>query len=336
MALRVNRFLGRALLLALSAFSALAVGQSNPQTVPPLTDGLAKPFPAPALVGITGWLNSKPLSLQDLRGKVVLIDFWTYSCINCLRTLPHLEAWDQKYRDDGLVIIGVASPEFKFEQDIPNIKMAIAKYGIKYPIAVDSALATWANYKNNYWPAHYLIDKDGRVVYEHFGEGSYDTTENNIRSLLGIRGTVAGRAEALPYGGIQTPETYLGSYRAERRVAFSDSTVPVDHWSIDGSWTVENQRIVSTATGAELRLHFNARHVYLVLGSQTGQPVTLQLTLNGRPVADRAGKDAPDGVVTVTDHRLYDLIDMGSPADGTLQITAQSPGVEAYAFTFGN
>ena len=306
------------------------------QTVPPLTDGLAKPFAAPDLVGITGWLNSKPLSMANLRGKVVLIDFWTYSCINCLRTLPHLEAWDEKYREDGLVIIGVASPEFKFEQDIPNIKMAIAKYGIKYPIAVDSALATWANFKNQYWPAHYLIDKEGRVVNEHFGEGSYDVTENNIRSLLGLRGTVSSQPEASPFGGIQTPETYLGSYRAERRTAFTDQTLPGDHWSIDGKWHVEAQRIVSTAAGAELRLHFDARHVYLVLGAPDGQPVDVKIRVIGKNTGEIAGKDVHDGVITVREHRLYDLVDMGGPSDGIVQITAQGPGLEAYAFTFGN
>ncbi len=210
---------------------------------------LAAPYKAPELTGIAGWINSKPLGLAALKGKVVLIDFWTYSCINCVRTLPYLVDWDKKYRDKGLVIIGISAPEFEFEKSRDNVADAAKKRGIDYPIALDNNLATWSAYHNQYWPAHYLIDPKGNVVYTHFGEGDYDVTEHNIRVLLGLKGEAADTAQ-MPsmWSSHQTPETYLGYARAERAKAdlvhdkatdycFPDM-LPADSWSLNGKWQV--------------------------------------------------------------------------------------------------
>ena len=298
-----------------------------------LTGGLKNPYPAPEFAGIKNWLNSKPLTLSALRGKVVLIDFWTYSCINCVRTLPHITAWDRKYRSQGLVVVGVHTPEFKFEMDTANINTALAKYHIRYPVAVDSGDATWNAYKNESWPAHYLIDKNGNFVYTHFGEGEYDVTENNIRTLLGMKPENFGAPAAMPFSANQTPETYLGSNRAERKVTQLNSALPLNFWGLAGRWIIEGERIKSNSLGAVLRLHFNARKVFLVMGTSTGHPVKVSLKLNGR-AAD--GKDVHGGVVNVNGHALYELVNQDSVKPGLLEITAGSGGVEMYAFTFGS
>ena len=185
-----------------------------------LENGLNHPYDAPQFAGIEAWLNSQPVTMQSLKGKVVLVDFWTYSCINCVRTLPYITDWDRKYRNQGLVIVGVHSPEFEFEKKIDNVKAAIAQHGIQYPVALDNQLSTWVNFNNRYWPAHYLIDRSGRVVYTHFGEGDYDVTENNIRYLLGLQGQGAVvQAEAMSYTADQTPETYILATTARRTSA---------------------------------------------------------------------------------------------------------------------
>ncbi|MBI3440378.1 MAG: cytochrome c biogenesis protein DipZ, partial [Proteobacteria bacterium] len=178
-----------------------------------LEKALERPYPAPEFSGIDAWLNSPPLKMSDLKGKVVLVDFWTYSCINCVRTLPYITEWDKKYRDKGLVIVGMHSPEFEFEKKAENVTAAIAAHGIHYPVALDNSLSTWINFSNNYWPAHYLIDREGRVVYTHFGEGEYDVTENNIRFLLGLKDKTPVKPGAID-NSIQTPETYLGYARS--------------------------------------------------------------------------------------------------------------------------
>ena len=200
-----------------------------PSSTTGLADGLLIPYAAPALAGLGPWINSEPLTLAQLKGKVVLIDFWTYSCINCIRTLPYLLAWDKAYRDQGLVIIGVHTPEFEFEKNADNVRQAVARFGIHYPVALDSQYATWNNYNNSYWPAHYLIDKQGKVVYQHFGEGDDATTEHNIRVLLGLnpmkKMVAAGLNEATP-NYEQTPETYLGYARSE------NSPAPKHKWLI--------------------------------------------------------------------------------------------------------
>lgn len=312
-----------------------------------LHDALPNPYPAPEFVGIQQWLNTNPLTMQELKGKVVLIDFWTYSCINCVRTLPYITKWDRTYRDKGLVIIGVHAPEFEFEKDIGNVKNALSVHNIEYPVAIDNRLDTWTAFKNRYWPAHYLIDKDGKVVYTHFGEGNYAETENNIRHLLGLDAKADVAPEASSFSKEQTPETYLGVDRAAnfsgpQKFAIGDGTfslpkfLPTDHWALSGKWSVENERIISAQTGAKLQLNFTARKVFLVLGTQTGKPIAATLTLNGEPLAAYAGKDAPGGILTIKNHTLYELINQPSTQNGLLEITASEPGLEAYAFTFGS
>lgn len=313
-----------------------------------LREGLATPYAAPEFAGIEAWLNANPLTMQGLKGKVVLIDFWTYSCINCVRTLPYITDWDSKYRDQGLVIVGVHSPEFEFEKKLDNVKAAIAQHGIRYPVALDNNLSTWVNFNNRYWPAHYLIDREGKVVYTHFGEGKYDVTENNIRYLLGLKtGGEAVKAEAPAGNPDQTAETYLGYARAdsfggdepvvhdaEKAYRFPDELAE-DEWALNGKWRVDTQKITAVEKGAALRLDFNARKVFLVLGTSTGKPVRVSVRLNGKAVGHYAGKDAPGGVVTIERNTLYELIDQKTPKNGLLEILSDSPGLEAYAFTFG-
>ncbi len=313
-----------------------------------LTHALAVPYAAPQFAGIDAWLNSPPLTMQGLKGKVVLVDFWTYSCINCVRTLPYLTDWDAKYRDKGLVIVGVHSPEFEFERKLDNVRAAVAQFGIHYPVALDNHLDTWVNFDNHYWPAHYLIDRTGQVVYTHFGEGEYDVTENNIRYLLGLKQAAELiQVEGPTFALGQTPETYLGYGRADsfggRERVLRDAVesyrfplfLPGDQWALSGSWRVERERIVAMEKGAALRLNFKARKVVLVLGNANGRPVRVTLKLNGEDVGASAGKDAPKGALTVTRHTLYELIDQKVPKNSLLEIDVDEPGLEAYAFTFG-
>jgi len=299
-----------------------------------LQNGLEHPYPAPELTGIQNWINSPPLKIADLRGKVVLIDFWTYSCINCVRTLPYITAWDAKYRNQGLVIIGVHAPEFEFEKDLGNIRAAVRKDGIRYPVAVDNDLETWAAYHNQYWPAHYLINKNGQVVYTHFGEGDYDITENNIRFLLGLKESAAGALVAVPISEDQTPETYLGATRAERK---SDETpLPLHHWALTDLWKIENDKIVSEKAGASLKLHFKAKKVFLVMGTTSGDPAKVMIKLGGQSPGNQAGADAPGGTAVINRHTLYELVNQTAAKDSELEITAEDKGVELYAFTFGS
>jgi thiol-disulfide isomerase/thioredoxin len=290
--------------------------------------------PAPQLTGLTNWINSKPLTLKRLRGKVVLIDFWTYSCINCLRTLPHVKAWYQTYHDKGLVVIGVHTPEFAFEHVPSNVRSAVRRLGVTYPVALDNDYGTWNAFRNQYWPAKYLIDRSGHLRYYHFGEGSYDTTEARIRTLLGEN------AEMLPVAnelsdptptGLMTPESYLGY---ERLARFAQTTITPDRYATyhlppsdlhpnelayGGRWKVEGQRIVA-GPGAKLRLRFQARSVHLVLGGHG----SVAVMVDGTPV----------GVVPVRGSRLYTLARLPTDQSRLLELHF-SPGVEAYAFTFG-
>jgi cytochrome c biogenesis protein CcdA/thiol-disulfide isomerase/thioredoxin len=288
--------------------------------------------PAPNFLGIDEWLNSKPLTMQELRGKVVLVDFWTYSCINCLRTLPHVEAWYRTYRKDGLVVVGVHTPEFAFEHVPSNVRAAVKRLGVRYPVALDNQYGTWNVYGNQYWPAKYLIDRNGDLRYAHFGEGSYDVTEENIRSLLGERraSPASDRLRDLTPAGPLTPETYLGYERIDRFTGsklYPDKeatyTFPPalgkDDFAYGGRWTVRAQRIVA-GKDARLALRYYARKVYLVLGGHG----TVQVLVDGKP----------HGVVHVASDRLYTLVDRDSIDEATLELRF-SPGVSAYAFTFG-
>ena len=307
---------------------------------------LSSPYTAREFAGIDAWINSQPLTMQSLKGKVVLIDFWTYSCINCVRTLPYITAWDKKYRDQGLVIIGVHAPEFEFEKNQANVEAAIAHHDIHYPVALDNQLATWVNFKNQYWPAHYLIDATGKVVYTHFGEGKYDVTENNIRYLLGLKDKVLA-APAQKFLTGQTAETYLGFTRAKNFVGQEQAlrnvignyhfpaTLPDDQWALNGKWKVEAEKVVAAERGAGLRFNFNASKVFLVMGNATGKPLHVHLKLNGQPVGNSAGQDAPEGEITVKRNTLYELIDQKETGNGVLEIVTDAPGLQAYAFTFG-
>ncbi len=306
---------------------------------------------APEFIGNERWFNTsgdRPLTLAGLRGRVVLVDFWTYSCINCIRTFPYLKAWDRRYRRDGLTIVGVHTPEFPFEREAGNVETAIRENEIRYPVAQDNDQATWNAYGNQYWPAEYFVDAQGQVRYAHFGEGEYEEKERVIRELLAAAGrTVANketRVEAIePSARVTTPETYLGAARAERftnamlspglhRFIAPDS-LPPNEFAYRGSWRIALDS--ATAAGeASLDLNFGARRVYLVLGSP-GHSRRMRVLLDGRPIAAAdAGSDVQGGVVTVTGHRLYSLVDLPRVGDHVLTLKPET-GVEGYAFTFG-
>ena len=308
---------------------------------------------APEFAGNRAWFNTpgeRPLTLAGLRGRVVLIDFWTYTCINCIRTLPYLKAWDERYRDRGLVTVGVHTPEFPFERDEQNVRDAIAQNGLRYVVAQDNDYGTWNAYGNRYWPAKYLIDARGRVRYVHFGEGDYAETESAIRALLAeageqpgrrVRRARAERASAL----VTTPESYLGALRAERFVngpirpglqtyPAPDGGVPPNGLAYEGRWRIG----LDSATGvrgARLHLDFGARRVFLVLGSRGRRPRTVRVLLDGRPVPARlAGDDVRLGRAVIREERLYRLVEL--PRAGRHALTLDiAPGVSGYAFTFG-
>jgi thiol-disulfide isomerase/thioredoxin len=353
----IRKMLGIIILISV-VYSAWPAGASFAPTEAPkeninppsegLINGLPAPYTAPNIAGIQNWINSPTLSLDSLKGKVVLIDFWTYSCINCVRTLPHLIKWDETYRNNGLVIIGIHTPEFAFEMDLKNVQNAVKQHNIHYSVALDNAFKTWLNFKNRYWPAHYLIDREGKIVYTHFGEGNYDVTESNIRYLLGLTSKGETSVEAKEIGTDPiTPETYLGSERAERfaspSVIIPDqpfdypnvSDITLNSWSLEGKWIVEKQRSVCKEAQAKLKLHFNAKKVFLVLGSETGQPLKAKITFNGQGLGKNSGADVKNDEVTITKDTLYELVSLPSFAEGQLEIQVLEPGLQAYAFTFG-
>ncbi len=305
-------------------------------------NGIAYPYMAPNIAGIDAWINSPPLDLTALRGKVVLIDFWTYSCINCIRTLPYIKDWYDKYHDKGLVIIGVHSPEFEFEQNIDNVKNAVLKFGIKYPVALDNHFHTWRNFDNRYWPAHYLINQKGEVVYEHFGEGAYDVTENNIRYLLKVDSE--NKLLPQPKNGSSwvTPETYLGygrmqsfasldQIKQETPVLFNypNRALALNYWALSGTWIIFRDNIEATTAGSSIKLHFNAAKVYAVMGApDKATDVTVTITLDGKILSTKKMR---------IDHtQLYTLVDLNTVQVGTVEIRTEQPGLEMFTFTFGD
>ena len=313
--------------------------------------GLPELGQAPEFVGTQQWFNTpgdRALTLAGLRGRVVLIDFWTYSCINCLRTLPYLEAWDRRYRRDGLTIVGVHSPEFPFEKDAGNVSEAIERNGIDYPVVQDNELATWNAWGNQYWPAEYFVDAHGQVRFTHFGEGSYGEKEHVIRELLAEAGHPPTGSESkvrapAPSQGVTTPETYLGAARAERFTNpmlspgshdFGDPPAPgADEFAYLGPWRIGLDS--ATAQGGSLELDFGARRVYLVLGSEDGEPRRMRVLLDGRPIPDAlAGADVHSGSVEIAAHRLYDLVDLQGVERHELTLVPEA-GISGYAFTFG-
>ena len=297
-------------------------------------EGLDDFGPAPEFRGIVEWQNSEPLTIAGSRGQVVLIDFWTYSCVNCLRTLPFVKAWHEEYADDGLVIVGVHSPEFAFERVPSNVRRASRDLGVTYPVALDNGFATWGAWHNQYWPAKYLVDKRGRIRYAHFGEGDYEETEQAIQMLLGESGeaTVAAgiEAEKASTGDWITAETYLGWARLgnfigdtvaqdEAKTYRLSKYLPRDHFTYGGEWTIEKERSVA-GSDALLRLHFHARDVHLVLAG----PGTVKAFVDGKAA----------GTTRVVEPQLYTLLRLPKIGDGVLELRF-SRGVSAYAFTFG-
>jgi cytochrome c biogenesis protein CcdA/thiol-disulfide isomerase/thioredoxin len=321
---------------------------SNATAASSLQSPLAKPYAAPEIGGITAWINSPPLSIAELKGKVVLIDFWTYSCINCVRTLPYVKDWYDKYHDKGLVIIGIHTPEFDFEKVLTNVQNAVIRDGIKYPVALDNQFVTWRNFNNAYWPAHYLINKNGEVVYTHFGEGDYDVTENNIRFLLGVDSAVpATTVTAATNNPNETPETYLGYHRAKTyqgvETVVQDKSAKYTYpntalsgaWALQGNWIINSDRIISDGTDSSIKFNVNARKVYIVMGNSTGKTINVKLMWNGEPVTANKGKDVEDSQIKVDNHSLYEAVILDKPQSGTIELTASAPGLELYTFTFG-
>lgn len=313
----------------------------------------------PALSGTVDWLNSPPLTPEALRGKVVLIDFWTYSCINCLRAIPHVRAWAERYRDDGLVVIGVHTPEFAFERSLANVRRAVADLRIGYPVAVDSDYAIWRAFSNRYWPAHYFIDAQGRIRHHKFGEGDYEASERAIRDLLAEAGrTVAPALARVKARGaemesdaadVRSPETYIGYERAENFVSpggfaeehakvYAPGAPRLNEWGLMGTWTVGAESARLESAGGVIAYRFHARDLHLVLGpGPDGRPVRFRVTLDGAPPGDSHGVDADaEGNGVVTGQRLYQLLRQGGAiGDRTFEIRFLDPGVQAYAFTFG-
>jgi cytochrome c biogenesis protein CcdA/thiol-disulfide isomerase/thioredoxin len=315
----------------------------------------------PRLDGATEWLNSQPLTRESLRGKVVLIDFWTYSCINCIRALPYVRAWHQKYKDQGLVVIGVHSPEFAFEKSLRNVEREVRDLEITYPVAVDNDYAIWRAFSNQYWPAHYFIDAMGNIRHTHFGEGEYDASERVIQQLLTEAGsatadstlvTVAGEGAALPSDELRvlSPETYIGHGRAESFVspggqvpdAMHAYAVParlgLNDWALGGNWTVGEEDALLNSAGGRIVFRFYARDLHLVLGPRDdGQPIRFRVRVDGAAPGDDHGVDVDaSGEGTVTEQRLYQLIrQSGEVRDRLFEIEFLDPNVMAYAFTFG-
>jgi len=307
---------------------------------------------APEFTGIDNWLNSKPLTMAGLRGKVVLVDFWTYSCVNCIRTLPYVESWYQKYAAEGLVIVGVHTPEFAFEHDTSNVAAAITRFGITYPVAQDNEFATWSAYTNEYWPADYLIDATGHLRNAHYGEGDYVQTENDIRALLNNAGAAtsampapATSAPTPPITDSQTFETYLGTSRADRFASpeFSTagpksytfpSSLPKDNFAVRGTFDFQPEYALASAAGDQIELSFYARDVYLVLAADS--PVPAMVSVTGPGSGGGTEDVAVDGSLTVASARLYHLVRLSAIARETVTITFDAAGARAYAFTFGS
>ena len=296
-----------------------------------------------ALDRAPAWLNSDPLSADGLHGRVVLLDIWTYSCVNWLRTLPYVSAWSERYRDRGFVVVGVHAPEFGFERDLDNVRRATDELGVSYPVVIDNDFAIWRSLDNHYWPAAYLVDREGRLRFRHFGEGAYEDIERAIQQLLGVDEPTAdvdagGLAEAADWDALRSPETYLGASRGERRRFGGAEELTLNEWTLAGDWAVGEEAAVLHAAGGSIAYRFEARDLNLVMGpAVSGAPVRFAVTLDGAPPGDAAGLDVDaSGEGTVTESRMYQLIRrLGGDARRTFQITFSDPGVHAYVLTFG-
>ena len=315
----------------------------------------------PSLNGATGWLNSPPLAAADLRGKVVLVGFWTYTCINWLRQLPYLRAWAETYSGPGLVVIGVHTPEFSFERNAENVRQAVREMGIDYPVATDNNYSLWLAFGNHYWPALYFADAQGRIRHHHFGEGEYRQSEMVIQQLLADAGSAAasdglvsvearGAEAPADWDTLRSPETYAGYERAEN-FASPGRAVPgkphvyqiparllLNQWALSGNWTIEDEAATLNTENGQIARRFHARDLNLVMGpSDSGRPVRFRVVIDGRPPSQAHGTDVDaDGNGTITQQRLHQLIRQPRPiTDRVFEITFLDPGAHVYSFTFG-
>jgi thiol-disulfide isomerase/thioredoxin len=344
----------------LAPFEALAQGPPLPTTTPgrppPPIEGMM-----PSLSGATAWLNSPPLTTESLRGKVVVVDFWTYTCINWQRSQPYVRAWAARYQDQGLVVIGVHTPEFEFEKNVDNIRSALGMFRIDYPVAVDSNHAVWDAFRNRYWPAVYVVDAKGNIRHHQFGEGDYERTEMAIQQLLheaghsgagndAVRVDARGSEVAADWNNLGSPEAYLGGDRSQGFVSPSPAAIgksrpyvaprslALNHWALSGDWTVHAGAIVVDKPNGRLVYRFHARDVHLVMGPPSrGASARFRVLLDGRPPGTAHGADVDEqGNGVATEPRLFQLIRRPGPiGDRTVEIEFLDPGVEAYVFTFG-
>jgi thiol-disulfide isomerase/thioredoxin len=341
--------------LLLAAILASAIGNPIAAVQLPVEGEL------PSLGSATGWLNSPPLTAADLRGKVVLIDFWTYTCINWLRSLPYVRAWADKYKDQGLVVIGVHTPEFEFEKNVDNVRRAVKDMRVDYPVAIDSDYAVWRAFRNHSWPALYFIDAQGRIRHHHFGEGEYERSERIIQQLLSEARTggsgrelvapdARGAEAAADWASLKSPENYVGYERTQNfaspggaasdkgRVYAVPARLRLNHWALSGDWTMKRQATVLNKANGRIAYRFHARDLHLVMGpAAPGTSVRFRVLIDGQPPGAAHGIDVDDnGNGTVTEQRLYQLIRQAKPiADRQFEIEFLDSGVEAFAFTFG-
>jgi cytochrome c biogenesis protein CcdA/thiol-disulfide isomerase/thioredoxin len=346
----------------LDRFHPVAYANANETAVPqPVAVELGHEGSFPSLDGAVKWLNSPPLTREQLKGKVVLIDFWTYSCINCLRSVPYVEAWSEKYKNDGLVVIGVHTPEFAFEKDPANVAKSLGDFKITYPVAVDSNYAIWKSFNNQYWPAHYFIDARGEIRYHHFGEGKYTESEEVLQQLLRernaglktgglVRVEASGSQAAPDFSDVASPETYIGYSRQQNYASPQEirrdgpqgytppSRLTVNQWGLAGNWNVGDEHAALVAAPGKVIFRFHARDLHLVLGpGKNGKAVGFRIRIDGTPPGEDHGVDTDEkGDGVVKEYRLYQLVrQKGKVEDRTFEIQFLDPGVQAFAFTFG-
>jgi thiol-disulfide isomerase/thioredoxin len=360
-----------AALLLLAAILATALGarldnsteDTNvvQQMTPPSVARLPAKGELASLGSATGWLNSRPLTAADLRGKVVLVDFWTYSCINWMRSLPYVRTWAERYKDQGLVVIGVHAPEFGFEHNLDNVRQATKDMRVDYPVAIDNDFAIWRAFKNAYWPALYLVDARGKVRYHHFGEGEYEQSERMIQQLLADAGArnvsrelvsvdARGAEAAADWGSLRSPENYVGYERTQnfaspggvqvdrRHVYRAPAQLMLNQWALSGDWTVGRQPTVLNRANGRIVYRFHARDLHLVMGpAARGTSVRFRVLIDGQPPGAAHGIDVDEqGNGTITEQRMYQLIRQPKPiVDRQFEIEFLDPGVEAFSFTFG-
>lgn len=353
--------IARLSLVAIVARALICAPLSTPLAGAQDTQSIVGSSPLYSLSGATGWINSKPLTAKELKGKVVLVDFWDYSCINCIRAIPYVRAWADKYKVNGLVVLGVHTPEFDFEKELPNVQKAAQKFNMSYPIALDSNYKIWNAFHNQYWPAEYFIDAKGKVRYEHFGEGDYDQSEKWIQKLLKeasaapmsastVTVQAVGEQAAADMKDVRSPETYIGYGRAQNfsspggikhdaEKAYTDPKhLSLNDWGLIGNWIDHEQAATLSSAGGKIVFRFHSRDLHLVLGpSSDGKPIRFRVTIDGQAPGENHGVDTDaQGNGIVTAYRLYQLIrQKGAIADHTFAIEFLDPGVQAFSLTFG-